>query len=71
MKWRVGLAHRIISSTADDRLGRFRHAENRHDHAERVPDRDVGGEVAVSALRSHPIDVGPGERRELRLDHAP
>ena len=54
---RVAGAEQFLRELEHDRLIAFGHTENRHDHAQRIPNRHVLDEVAFAAEVGHPVDV--------------
>ncbi len=57
-------AEDLLREPQHPRLVRLRHAEDAHDHVQRIVERDVAREVALAAELEHAVDEAPREHRQ-------
>ena len=67
---RVGGAEEFLGQLEHPRLVRRRHAQDLHDHPQRIGQRHVADEVALAAQGRHAVDVVPGDLADAALQPA-
>ena len=65
---RILAAEDLLGERQHSRLVRLRHAEDAHDHVQRIEERDVAREVALAVEIEHAVDEAPRELRETRAE---
>ena len=66
---RVRTAEQFLGQFHHERLIAFRDAEDRHDHPQRIPDRDILDEVALAAEIGEAIHIFPGQLLDTIRKH--